>query len=83
MPILAREHEGHCARMLGGLGLGGEADAGLDVAALGVEAVELLRDRVRALGVVGEQELQRPVRARDPTGRVDARREAEGDGGRV
>ena len=48
---------------LGDLRLGLEEDALLDVAALGVGAVELVGDRAGALGVVGEQQLEPGVGA--------------------
>ena len=41
MPVVGREDVGRARALLGDLRLGGEQDAGLDVAALGVDRVEL------------------------------------------
>ena len=46
-------------------------------------AVELVRDRPRAVLVGGQQQLEAGVGARHPPGRVDARRQAEADRRRV
>ena len=62
------------------LGFGFIADAGLDVAALVVGAVQLLGDLRRAQRVVGQEQLEAGVGAVEPPGGVQTRREAKGDG---
>ena len=83
VPALGRQHVGVGRRVLGHQRLGLEADPRLHVAALGVHAVELLRDRLRALAVLGEQQLEPGVRAVQPPGRVQPRPQPEADRGRV
>ena len=53
------------------------------MAALGVEAVELVGDLARADLVGGQQQLEPGVGALEPAGGVDPRREPEADGARV
>ncbi len=53
------------------------------MAALGVEAIELVGDLARADLVGGQQQLEPGVGALEPAGGVDPRREPEADGGRV
>ena len=65
------------------LRLGLEQDPRLDVAPLDVDRVELGRDRAGPLQVRGEQQLEAGIRAVQPPGRVDARREPEPDGAGV
>ena len=77
MPVRSGEHVGRQVTLLGDLGLGLEADPRLDVAPLGVVAVQLRRDRLRAVRVVGEQQLERDVRAVQPSRGVDPRRETK------
>ena len=81
VPALGGEHvRGRAGRaLLGQQRLGLEADAGLDVAALGVDRVELQRDLAGPLGVGGEQELEAGVGAVEAPGGVEPWREAEAD----
>ncbi len=58
-------------------------DPVLDRLPVAVQLLELGRELLRALGVVGEDQLERDVGAAEPAGGVDARCEAEADGGRV
>jgi hypothetical protein len=83
VPILAREHVGRPLAGLGDLRLGGEQDARLDVAALGVGHVELARRRLGAPLVLGEHELETGVGATQTAGGVDPGSEAESDGAGV
>ena len=81
VPALGGEHvRGRAGRaLLGQQRLGLEADARLDVAALGVDRVELGGDLAGALAVGGQQELEPGVGAVEPAGGVEPRREAEAD----
>ena len=83
VPALAGQHVGGLLAQLAHLRLGLEQDPRLGVAALGVGPVELVGDRRRALGIVGEHQLEPRVGAIQAPGGVDARREAEADGARV
>ena len=89
MPALAREHVRRRLGPAGGradlrdLGLGREQDLRLDVAALGVDRVELGGDRAGPRDVGREQQLQPRVGAVQPPGGVDPRGEAEADRARV
>ena len=84
VPALAGEHVGGALARRGDLGLGLEEDARLDVAALGVGAVELLGDRGRALRRPPVRTSSRPgVGAVQAPRGVDPRREAEADRARV
>ena len=79
VPALGREHERVALGVLGDQRLGLEADPGLDVAALGVDQVQLGGDRLRAVAVLGEQQLQPGVGAVQAPGGVQARPEPEAD----
>jgi hypothetical protein len=68
---------------LADLRLGLEEDPRLGVAALGVGPIELVGDRRRALGVVGEHELEPGIGAIQAPGRVDPRRQAKADRPRI
>jgi hypothetical protein len=70
MPALGGEDVRGRARraLLGQQRLGLEADAGLYVAALGVDRVELQRDLAGASGVGVQQELEAGVGAVEPPG---------------
>ena len=59
------------------LALGLEEDPLLDVPPLGVRVVELLGDLLRALGVVGEHQLEPGVGTVQPARRVDPRSQPE------
>ena len=59
--------------------LGLEANRGLDVAPLGVDRVQLQRDRAGALAVLGQQQLQPGVGAVEAPGGVQPRAEPEAD----
>ena len=83
VPILTREHVGRPLAGLGDLRLGGEQDARLDVAALGVGRVELARGRLRAPLVLGEHQLEAGIGAAQAAGGVDPGGEAEADGAGV
>ena len=80
VPALAGEDVRGALAQLGDLRLGLEQRARLDVPALGVERVELAGDRRRALVVDCQQQLDAGVRALQPAGGVDPRREPEADG---
>ena len=75
MPALAREHVRRRLGAAGGradlrdLGLGGEEDLRLDVAALRVDRVELGGDRAGALDVGRQQQLEPRVGAVQPARR--------------
>jgi hypothetical protein len=83
VPVRAPQDIGGLLPQLGDLRLGGEQDPLLDVAALAVQAVELLGDRLGTRRVLGQQELQARVRALQPARGVDPRRQAEADRARV
>ena len=63
--------------------LGGEGDAHLGVLALAVQQVQLAGDLTRARVVLGQQELERRVRAPHPPGGVDPRAEPEPEPARI
>ena len=81
MPALAREHQRRCLGQLGRLlaerGLGRVGDLALGRPPLGVGPVEVVRDRRRPLGVVGQHQLDAGVGAVEPAGGVDPRGEPE------
>ena len=87
VPVLAPEHVPAPAPQL----LGPGVDAGdrlaqdpvLDGLPVAVERLELGRQALCLVRVVGEDQLERDVRAREPAGGVDTGREAEADGRRV
>ncbi|MEZ5122289.1 MAG: hypothetical protein R2736_12050 [Solirubrobacterales bacterium] len=79
MPALRGDDVREPARLLTHLRLGLVQHPLLDLAALVVDAIELLGDRLRAIGVGGEDELEARVGALEPAGGVDARGEAERD----
>ena len=83
MPALGGEHERAAFGMLGDERLGLEADPGLDVAALGVDAVELLGDGLGPFAVLGQQQLEPRVGAVQAPGGVQPRAEPEADRGLV
>ena len=64
MPVLGREHVRGRGPVLGHLGLGGEEDPRLDVAALGVHGVELGGDRLRARSASSVSSSSSPASAR-------------------
>ena len=79
VPVLGGEHVRGRRPVLGHLRLGGEQDAGLDVAALRVHRVELRGDGPRPVGVPGQQQLEAGVRPVQAAGGVDPRGEPEAD----
>ena len=79
VPALAGEHVRGTIAELRGLRLGLEQDPLLGEAPLGVGGVELARDRVRAVSVLGEHQLDAGVGAVQAPGGVDPRRQPEAD----
>ena len=87
VPVRTGQHVGAPARPLGlelaHLGLGLPLDALLDGTALGVDLVELRRDRLGAHRVLAEHQLHPGIGAGQPARRVDPRRQAEAERARV
>ena len=79
VPALGGQHQRPALGMLRHERLGLEADPGLDVATLGVDPVQLGGDRLRAVPVLSEQQLEPGVGAVKPPGGVQARAEPEAD----
>ena len=79
MPVVPGEHVGRPVARRRHLGLGGEQDARLDIAALRVGAVELPGHGGRPRLVLGQHQLETGVGAMQASSRVDARRQPEAD----
>ncbi len=83
VPAGGGKHVGAALTHLGGERLGLPADPLLDRAAVGVDGIELGGDRLSALRILGQQQLQPRVGAPHAAGGVDPRRQPEGQAGGV